>query len=164
MEWSQWWKCETWIEFTKIISTVSEKLLDFDKLDEKTRISYKYYEYNAQTEIDNFRWRFHNYPLNQMDGFQSAIPAFSSTCTALIQLRMLKLTSVGWMESGLFEQEIVELKIRDSPASFRPGLSFLCEIRYQNVLTGQPFDYSSRRCPLYEDFYSKSVSWICRPV
>lgn len=145
------------LEFTKNNLDSLRKIVDFDKLDEKTRISYKYYEYNAQTEIDNFRWRFHNYPLNQMDGFQSAIPAFlinmhSIDSVADAEAYISRLNGIR----TLFEQEIVELKIRDSLGIIPPRFVFpFVKSDIKNVLTGQPFDYSSRRCPLYEDFYSK---------
>lgn len=145
------------LEFTKNNLDSLRKIVDFDKLDEKTRISYKYYEYNAQTEIDNFRWRFHNYPLNQMDGFQSAIPAFlinmhSIDSVADAEAYISRLNGIR----TLFEQEIVELKIRDSLGIIPPRFVFpFVKSDIKNVLTGQPFDYSSKRCPLYEDFYSK---------
>ncbi|HRH64829.1 MAG TPA: DUF885 domain-containing protein [Bacteroidia bacterium] len=133
------------------------KTIDFDLLDEQTRISYKYFEYNAQQQLDNFRWRFHNYPLNQMDGFQSGVPAFL--------INMHRIDSLPDAEAyisrlngipQLFSQYIDELKIRDSLKIIPPQFVFpMVKSDILNVVKGYPFDNSSVPSPLYEDFVAK---------
>ena len=53
-----------------------KKTVEFDKLDDQARLSYRLFEHDAQELFDAFPWRYHNYPVNQMDGVQSGIPAF----------------------------------------------------------------------------------------
>ncbi|MBK6445255.1 MAG: DUF885 domain-containing protein [Bacteroidetes bacterium] len=133
------------------------RLIDFDKLDEQTRISYKYFEYRAQQKIDNFRWRFHNYPLNQMDGFQSAVPAF------LINVHRIDSLPDAWAYirrlngiAELFRQYLEGLKIRDSLGIIPPKFVFpFIESDIQNVITGRPFENTTSRCPLLDDFLTK---------
>lgn len=49
---------------------------DFEKLDAATKLSYKLAELSLKNQIEGYKWRYHNYPVNQMFGWQSGIPAF----------------------------------------------------------------------------------------
>jgi uncharacterized protein (DUF885 family) len=133
------------------------KNFDFSKLDDQTKISYRYFEYTAQQSIDNFKWRFHNYPINQMDGIQSGLPAF------LINMHRIdtvtdadayigRLNGIG----RVFDQVIEGLKTRDSMKIIPPKFVFPMVLNdCKNVITGQPFDQSKEKSPLYEDFFTK---------
>ncbi|MDH5631197.1 MAG: DUF885 family protein, partial [Gammaproteobacteria bacterium] len=52
------------------------KQIDTSKLDKQTLLSYQLLEKNLQQDIDYFKWRHHNYPINQMRGVHSNIPTF----------------------------------------------------------------------------------------
>lgn len=131
--------------------------IDYDKLDEKTRLSFRYFEYQAQQELDMFRWRFHNYPINQMDGLHSTIPAFlinmhriDSAADALAYIERLR-----GMKT-LFAQVMEGLKIRDSLGIRPPRFVYPMVISdCRNVISGAPFDYSGKRSPLFDDFVKK---------
>lgn len=133
------------------------KDIDIEKLDDQTRMSYRYFEYNAQQVIDNYPWRFHNYPANQMDGFQSSIPAFL--------INMHRIDNSGDAEAyisrlnginKLFDQQIEGLKKRDSLKIIPPRFVFSQVMRdCRNIISGQPFDYNGRNSPLLEDFIAK---------
>ncbi|RMF08410.1 MAG: DUF885 family protein, partial [Alphaproteobacteria bacterium] len=51
---------------------------EFDpaKLDEEANLSYRIFELTAERTLAADRWRHHDYPVNQMFGWQSEIPAF----------------------------------------------------------------------------------------
>ena len=133
------------------------KRIDVEKLNDQTRVSYRYFEYNAQQTIDNFIWRFHNYPVNQVDGFQSSIPAFLINKHEVENLS----DAQAYIErlrgiSKLFDQQIEGLRIRDSMLIVPPMFMFPMVLQdCRNIITGQPFDNSARRSPLFEDFSTK---------
>ncbi len=144
-------------EITKKELEQLRKSFDFDKLDQQTKLSYRYFEYNAQQELDNFKWRFHNYPVNQMDGIQSGLPAFLinmhrvDTITDALAY-IARLNKVG----QVFEQVLVGLKMRDSMNIIPPKFVFpMVQNDCKNVIMGQPFDNSSQKSPLFDDFISK---------
>lgn len=49
---------------------------DYDKLDAATKLSYTLSERSLKEQIEGYKWRYHNYPVNQMFGWQSRMPAF----------------------------------------------------------------------------------------
>lgn len=131
--------------------------IDFDKLDSKTKLSFRYFEFQLQQKVAMFPWRFHNYPVNQMDGIQSALPAFlinmhriDSMSDAYAYIERLKGIST------LFDQIIHGLKIRDSLGINLPKFVYpmvLSDCR--NVITGSPFEATNEKSPLFEDFTNK---------
>lgn len=59
----------------KYLALVTEQV-NPDLLDAETRLSYDLFVQRAREEIEDFRWRFHNYPVNQMFGTHAEVPAF----------------------------------------------------------------------------------------
>ena len=55
-----------------------EKLqsLDYAALDRETQLSYRLLEQQLKERIADYQWRHHNYPVNQMFGVHSMVPAF----------------------------------------------------------------------------------------
>lgn len=51
------------------------KTLDFDKLDAQTKLSYQLLEQQLKDQIEDYQWRFHDYPVNQMFGLHSMVPS-----------------------------------------------------------------------------------------
>lgn len=145
------------LEIAKLELDSLRKSIDFDKLDDQTRISYKYFQYELQEEIDNYKWRFHNYPLNQMDGFHSSVPAFLINMHSIESLSDAEayISRLNVMDT-LFNQYIDGLKIRDSLHIIPPQFVFpLIEADMVRMTKGQPMENSSSLNPLYEDFISK---------
>ncbi|HNS11488.1 MAG TPA: DUF885 domain-containing protein [Bacteroidia bacterium] len=140
----------------KELDSLREQIV-FEKLDEKTKLSFSYFEYQAQQEIAMFPWRFHNYPVNQMDGIQSSIPAFLINMHSIdsmsdAQAYIERLNGIG----PLFDQVIAGLKIRDSLGINLPKFVFPMVISdCKNVISGTPFEFSESKSPLFEDFYTK---------
>jgi uncharacterized protein (DUF885 family) len=133
-----------------------KRSINFDQLDEQTRLSYRLFEYDAQEASNAFPWRFHNYPVNQMDGIQSSLPAFLINMhridsVADAEAYVSRLKGIG----PLMDQVLEGLRIRDSLGIIPPHFVFpmvLSDCR--NVISGYPFS-GSGQCPLYEDFSNK---------
>ena len=62
------------LELTKV-NLEKLKTLDFDKLDAQTKLSYQLLEQLLKDEIEDYKWRFHDYPVNQMFGLHSMVPS-----------------------------------------------------------------------------------------
>ena len=62
------------LELTKV-NLEKLKTLDFDKLDAQTKLSYQLLEQQLKDEIEDYKWRFHDYPVNQMFGLHSMVPS-----------------------------------------------------------------------------------------
>ncbi|MFZ7106401.1 MAG: DUF885 domain-containing protein [Bacteroidota bacterium] len=133
-----------------------KKTVEFDKLDDQARLSYRLFEHDAQELFDAFPWRYHNYPVNQMDGVQSGIPAFL--------INMHRIDSVGDAEAyvqrlkgigPLMDQVLDGLRVRDSLGIIPPRFVYPMVMNdCRNVISGYPFS-GSGKCPLYEDFSKK---------
>jgi uncharacterized protein (DUF885 family) len=133
------------------------KLIKFDVLDDQAKISYRLFEEQSNQRIDNFKWRFYDYPINQMGGMHADIPAF------LINIHTIanKLEAEAYISrllgmNALFDQLIVNLKIREekniSPPKFVfPYVTSDCK----NVLSGAPFEKGKPASTLLEDFTKK---------
>lgn len=64
------------LEITKAELQELKSTINYDWLDEQTKISYDLFVLNGERQINNFKYRFHNYPVNQMFGAQSQLPSF----------------------------------------------------------------------------------------
>ncbi len=51
------------------------KSIDVNKLDQQTKLSYQLLEQQLKDEIEDYKWRYHNYPVNQMFGLHSMVPS-----------------------------------------------------------------------------------------
>lgn len=124
------------------------------------RLSYELFVYDTQERIDHFKWRFHNYPVNQMYGIQSKIPAFligqhkiESLSDAEAYIARLK----GMR--ALFAQGEVNLKLRESKGILAPAFVFPWAIAdCNNVLKGAPFQPDAEDSTILADFKKKVVA------
>ena len=53
-----------------------EDSVDTKLLDDQTLLSFRLYKKKLEDQIDGHRYRLYNYPVNQMNGKQSGVPAF----------------------------------------------------------------------------------------
>lgn len=130
---------------------------DYDALDEQTKVSYQMFESQSQNQIDGFRYRFHNYPVTQMFGLHTQMPAFlinfhrvgdESDARAYIA----RLNGAG----RLFDQMIEGLRIRAEKGVIPPKFTFPHVLgASRNVISGQPFDDGDKRSALLQDFTGK---------
>jgi uncharacterized protein (DUF885 family) len=118
------------------------KAIDFSQLDDQTKISHTLYIQQLENSIADHKWRFHNYPVNQMFGLHSQIPAFlinqhsiSSEKEAQDYISRVKGTE------KLLKQLVDNLKLREERGIIAPKFVFEHVIRdSNNIITGAPFD------------------------
>lgn len=129
------------LEITKKdLATV--QAIDVSKLDAQTKISHTLYVQGLENSIADHKWRFHSYPVNQMFGLHSQIPAFlinqhsiASEKEAQDYISRVKGTEV------LLKQLVDNLKLREERGIIAPKFVFEHVIRdSNNIITGAPFD------------------------
>ena len=134
----------------------SLKTIDKSKLDAQTLISYRLAEQRLQNTIDDHKWRFHNYPVNQMFGLHSQIPAFLINQHSITSVDDAN-AYISRVERSqkLLEQLIDGLKLREDKGIIAPKFVFEHVIRdSKNLLNGAPFDTNGESTVL-ADFAKK---------
>ncbi len=53
-----------------------KRKFDFNVLDPQTQLSWRLFEQDVERNAAGFRYRFHNYPVNQMYGWHTQVPTF----------------------------------------------------------------------------------------
>ena len=131
--------------------------IDYNALDEQTQLSYKIWEEQAMQEIKAFKYRHYSYPVNQMSGWQSRIPAFlinfhQITNEADARAYIARLSKVN----ELMDQVIENLRLSEKAGVILPKFLFPLVLNdSRNVISGAPFDKSEAISPLLEDFQKK---------
>ena len=131
--------------------------VDVEALNEETRLSYRLYKQQIENEIADYDYRFYNYPVNQMHGYQAELPAF------LINMHRIDSVSdarayISRLEAfpGLIEDIIGNIKIREQNGIVPPKFVFDKVLEdSRNIIKGKPFGKASERSVLLKDFYSK---------
>ncbi|MEW6982629.1 DUF885 family protein [Colwelliaceae bacterium 6471] len=130
--------------------------IDVSKLEGQTKLSYELFTQRLQQQIDDDKWRHYNYPVNQMRGVHSQIPALLINQHSIKDVKqandyIARLHGVNTLLTQLIEQ----LKIRESKGIIPPKFVFAHVIRdSQNLLKGAPFD-GEESSPLLADFTKK---------
>ena len=127
------------------------------QLNSETLLSYQLAKQGYENEIADFKYRFHNYPVNQMHGRHAEIPAFlinmheiSSSSDARAYISRLKGIQ------SLFAQLEDGLKIRATKGILPPKFVFDKVIEdSKNIVNGSPFNKSMKESTLLKDFKSK---------
>jgi uncharacterized protein (DUF885 family) len=134
-----------------------KRTIDFTALDEQTKVSYRLFVSQAESAIEGWRWRYHGYAFDQMNGLHSAIPAFLinyHTVDNVAEARayVARLRGVA----PLFDQLIAGTKLRQELGILPPKFVFPLVIEAcQDVIAGEPFDQSGRKNALLEDIEAK---------
>lgn len=127
-----------------------------EMLNDQTQISYKLFVEEREQAIEDYKWRYHNYPVNQMFGLHSQIPSFlinihqvtdsSDAADYISRLNGVK---------PLVDQLIENLKIREEKGIVPPKFVFPRVIEdSQNILEGAPFD-GGEPSAILADFQAK---------
>ena len=132
------------------------QVIDTNKLDKQTKLSYQLLSQKLEQQIADYQWRHHNYPVNQMFGVHSQIPAL------LINQHSIKDSKqahdyIARVKNAklLLEQLVDQLKIRENKGIIAPKFVFEHVIRdSKNLLVGAPFD-QQENSTLYADFITK---------
>jgi len=116
--------------------------IDVNTLDAQTKISLSLFIQNLENHIADHKWRFHNYPVNQMYGTHSQIPAFLINQHSISNIKEAQdyIARVNGAQK-LLEQLVVQLKLREDKGIIAPKFVFPHVIRdSKNILIGAPFE------------------------
>jgi len=131
--------------------------VDFERLDTKTKLSYRIAIQNYEKGRNNFKYRHYNYPINQMFGRHTGIPSFLINMHTVSSEKdaenyVERLQTVDYV----FDQLIDNLKIREKVGVVPPKFVFPRVIEScGNIVMGRPFDESDDDSALLEDFKKK---------
>ncbi|MSU46321.1 MAG: DUF885 domain-containing protein [Lacunisphaera sp.] len=134
-----------------------KRSFNFELLDDQTKVSYRMFVNDAERSIEGWKWRYYNYPLNQISGLHSEAPAFLINYHPIAsvpdaQAYITRLRGMGL----LFDQLIEGMKIGETKNIIPPRFVFpLVADSVKEVISGQPFDQSAKRSALWEDFEGK---------
>lgn len=137
-----------------------EKLraFDYDALSDDAKLSYRLFEYETQRRIDGFEWRFHNYPVNQMWGPHTGVPAFLINYHRVDSVEDAE-AYVARLEGvrAYFAQVGVGLETRRARGIIAPKFVFERVLdACRNVISGRPFDADATEdSTLLADFQAK---------
>ncbi|WP_420582651.1 DUF885 domain-containing protein [Reichenbachiella sp.] len=144
------------LEITKQELQWLKDSINYEALDKNTKVSYDLFVASCEQEIEGFKYRYYNYPVNQMFGMHSGKPAFlinmhqitnKEDAEAYIS-RLEKLKDV-------FDQLIVNLKTREENGIVPPKFVFPRVISdSKNILKGAPFS-EGEPSTLLADFTGK---------
>ena len=130
---------------------------DVAKLDRQSQVSYRLFEYNQERAIAGFKWRHHNYPINQMFGAQSRMPSFLINFHRIdnatdAKAYIARLNGVR----PVFEELKKGLERREKMGILPPKFVFPMAIRdSRNVITGKPFARAGDDSTILADFRRK---------
>ncbi|PAW61461.1 MAG: DUF885 domain-containing protein [Opitutia bacterium Tous-C1TDCM] len=134
-----------------------KRTVNFAALDPRTQLSYRLWVGEAERAIEGFRWRHHDYPVNQMFGRHTALVSLLISqhriddvkdAEAYVErLRGLKARLATVVEN---------LEIRRAKGIVPPKFVFPIVLESsRGIVQGAPFDGSGKPSALLEDFEGK---------
>jgi len=130
---------------------------DYNELNEQAKVSYRLFEEEVNEEIASRKFRYHNFPVNQMFGEHTSIPDFlinihsvENVADAEAYIKRLQKVDVkiGQLIDGLKKRE--EMGII-APAFVFPMVMEDCN----NIIKGFPFEAKADDCTIMADFRKK---------
>lgn len=128
-----------------------------NELEGQARISYLMFVQESKEKMESFAFRYHNYPLNQMEGYHTSMPSLLMNMQPLENLRDAN-NYISRLKgfSSFFEDLLVQLRIREEKGIIPPLFVFpKVKSDCENLLTGFPFTAGETASPLYENFRDK---------
>lgn len=132
------------------------KTIDASALDLQTQISLNLFIQNLENSIADYKWRFHTYPVNQMYGTHSQIPAFLINQHSISNVKEAQ-DYIARVQGAkkLLTQLVEQLKLREAKGIIAPKFVFPHVIRdSKNILVGAPFD-NAPNSTIFADFTRK---------
>ena len=131
--------------------------VNVNALNADTKLSYQLFKQNLENTIADDEFKLYTYPVEQMHGMQSEIPAF------LINMHQVKNVKdaenyIARLQNlkPLFGQLVANLKKREDRGIMIPKFVFARVLDdSKNIIKGQPFDNSTKKSTLLNDFESK---------
>lgn len=115
--------------------------IDESKLDAQTKVSLDIMKLNLEQQIADFKWRFHNYPLNQMFGIHSQVPSLLINQHTISELSDAE-AYISRLEkvAAMFDQVIDGINLRAEKGIIAPQFVYPYIISdSKNIIKGAPF-------------------------
>jgi uncharacterized protein (DUF885 family) len=134
-----------------------KRTINYDLLDDQAKVSYRMYVRDAERDLEGWRWRYHSYPLNQMSGLHSDVPAFLINYhrvdnVADARAYVARLHGITPLLAELGKSAEVRAAKGIMPPKFVFGLVIdSC----REIIAGAPFDTSGKKSALLEDIEGK---------
>tara|TARA_B100000927_G_scaffold186025_1_gene149832 strand:- start:455 stop:2242 length:1788 start_codon:yes stop_codon:yes gene_type:complete len=131
--------------------------INFDKLDESTKISYLLMEKRLQRTIDNDKFIFHGYMITHRGGKHSSIPSFLINYHKVDEEQDVK-DYIGRLRNieSLMNDLIEQLRSRQDVKKIAPAFVFPQAIKTsENIISGYPFEETKKQNVIYADFMKK---------
>jgi len=131
--------------------------INYAALNHQTQLSYRLWVRSAESAIEAYRWRYYDYPVNQMFGQHTGVVALLVNMHTVSDVK----DAQAYIDrlNGLkvkFDQLIAGLEIRRAKGIVPPKFVFpLVLDSSRGIITGAPFDQSGKPSALLEDFEQK---------
>jgi len=135
--------------------------LNAENFDAKTQLNIKLMKLRLQKSIDDFKWRHHNYPLNQYSAWYEYVPTLLITQHTVDSVTDAEayISRLGRVQT-LLDQLIQQLRTRASLKVTPPKFAFdNAIITCENIISGAPFDNGADSA-LLTDFKTKVNSLV----
>lgn len=131
--------------------------VDTAALDEEAKLSYALYRRQVQNEIDDYKYRFYSYPIEQMHGLHAELPAFLINMHRIDSVPDAKAYIKRLVGLEKVMDDIIEqLQIREQNGIIPPKFVFDRTLdASRNLIKGKPFTNSAESSTLMQDFTSK---------
>lgn len=128
-----------------------------EHLNEQAALTYRLFVNNSEQSIDNFEWRYHNYPVNQMFGTHTWIPNFLMSIHQINKKEEAEAWLARLSQVDVKINELIDkLEIRKEKGIIAPKFVFAHVIDdCNNLMKGYPVEDSKGKHPLYEHFTQK---------
>lgn len=131
--------------------------INFDLLDEQTKMSYRLFVAQAEQSIEGWKWRNHDYVFTQMGGQHTDAPAFlinfhEVTNTADARAYVARLQAMP----AMFDQLIARAEAQAARGILPPKFVYPLLIEScREIISGAPFAAGEKKSALLEDFEGK---------
>jgi len=131
--------------------------IDLETLDKDTRLSYELFRRQVKNEIEDYKYRFYDYPVNQMHGYHAELPSFLINMHRIDSIADARayISRLEGFEKAM-DDIIEQLKLREQNGIIPPKFVFDRTLdASRNIIKGKPFTNSSEASTLIADFNSK---------
>lgn len=157
-----------WGDFSDSMQVVEHEILkknlaflkdsfDVNKLNEVSQTSYRMWVADAEDDIKQFEFRFHDYPVDHMNGVHTWLPSFLMNIHQVESVQDAKDYISRLQKIDRVMGQVVDgIKLREQKDIILPKFLFPAVLNdCKNLLVGAPFDKSKNDSPLFADVKAK---------
>jgi uncharacterized protein (DUF885 family) len=157
------WDDDSEVRATEDLALLTQELAElkrevrFEALNAQTKMSYRLWVREAEHTIEGWKWRYYNYPVNQMFGEHTGLVAFLINIHSVKDLKDAEayIARLNGLKPKL-AQLVDALEIRRAKGIVPPRFVFPLVLESsRGIISGEPFDASGKPSALLEDFSKK---------